>query len=731
MKIGIDYKNGVLNSLRIGGRERLSGPSPLFTVCVRDENGGERVIDSRSGEYCAAEELDTARRPDAEPRGGYSRAGYRFGDGLVSVIISCSQGTDSAEWGIEVVPAPDAAVEWVEWANVILPPLKAQDPENGGTVLWPYNEGVLVDDAAKRDQTAFRSVSPAYPSHGCMPVFPNMICSQFIACLWYGSGFYLGAHDPGRGVKAVDFFSVDGVSGAGGAGGGTALRMRVFGGRGFGETFSPEWKIVWRETDGAWESCAGIYRSWFESELPPGVVKIADNDALPDWYGDMPLIVSYPVRGRFDTDEMTPNRFFPYTKALPELRRIGKATGSRIMALLMHWEGTAPWAPPRVWPPFGGTGGFNAFRDRLHESGDLLGVYCSGFGYTMKSRLTDYSGAEEYASRGLESAMCAGPDGKVAASRICTAQRDGYDICAASPAGTMLLNEAYGPLLGSGIDYSQILDQNHGGGQYFCYSRAHGHPPVPGEWMTSDMQRLLSGWNEKAPGMLLGCESAAAEPFAGYLRFSDNRFELNFHFGRAVPVYAFIYHEYLHNFMGNQVSNPFSADEETFTYRLAYSFCAGDCMTVVLSPDGGLLNAWGERPGARQPDERTVFELIRNLTAYYRREGRIYLERGRMTRPAAVECGTVSFGIPLGQCELPSVLVSAWEAGDGRTAHVIVNPFPFPQTVAVGGGSEGADGAADDGNPEKPACAADNGVETGREPVTVTVPALDAVTVLY
>ena len=32
-------------------------------------------------------------------------------------------------------------------------------------------------------------------------------------------------------------------------------------------------------------------------------------------------------------------------------------------------------------------------------------------------------------------------------------------------------------MAGAGIDYIQLMDQNHGGTSYFCYSKKHNHPP--------------------------------------------------------------------------------------------------------------------------------------------------------------------------------------------------------------------------------------------------------------
>ena len=131
-------------------------------------------------------------------------------------------------------------------------------------------------------------------------------------------------------------------------------------------------------------------------------------------------------------DDMRPNGFFPYINALPYIEEIAEATQARILALLMHWEGTAPWAPPYVWPPYGGEQAFNELRDALHRQGHLLGVYCSGFGWTYQSNLTDYNRIDEWNSGAVKEAMCAGPDGQIAISNICTGQRSGYDLCPAS-----------------------------------------------------------------------------------------------------------------------------------------------------------------------------------------------------------------------------------------------------------------------------------------------------------
>ena len=672
MSLSVDFQQACISSLVINGRERITGSTALFQLRLRNR-AGEPLVFSALDARTIQETSDGAVYSDFENHTAEIQG--------LSVRVFLSDDNGNAAWRV-AVEVKDGAY-FVEWIDFPLLPLPALADNNlngdGGQILLPYNEGVLISDAVTRQMTDFRHWDPEYPSLGCYPLFPNMISSQMMAYLWDDAGLYIGAHDPNRSVKGIDFY---------GDHENTIMQMRLFCGVDFGEDFKTDYPIVWAVTDGRWTSAAEIYRNWFESSLPLRTQKIKDNPALPEWYEDNPLVVSYPVRGIHDMDEMTPNALYPYTNALPLLDEIRTATQSRLMVLLMHWEGTAPWAPPYVWPPFGGTENFNAFKEALHDKKDLLGVYCSGFGYTIQSNLIkEYNMQAEYDRDGLLKGMCAGPDGKVTISKICTGQRSGYDICPASEAGHDLLTKAYEPLFNSGLDYTQILDQNHGGGQYFCYGRDHGHAPAPGLWMTKHMQEMLGEWNDLAPGMLFGCESAAAEPFIGNLQFSDNRFELNYFIGRPVPLYAYLYHEYVRNFMGNQVCCPFKTEVDTLRYRMAYSFSIGDCMTVVLTPNGDLMNNWGTRDFVNVPDKEKTFRMAANLTRFYHEKAKPYLYAGRMISGSTVICDTVSYErnfleTPIA---LPAILSSTWKAEDGSCATVLVNPHEEDKICRVEG----------------------------------------------
>lgn len=662
----VDYLGGSVANVTVRGKSLAILRTPLFRVGMRDEQGNQTVADAFSAGTVTETETgavytDFAKMP------------------ALKVNITATTEDEQLCWHCACDNAIGNLIEWVDCPLVSLPAPKTGE----SAILTPYNEGAIVDDLARRQEFGFGHREIEYPSLGCYHVFPNMICSQFLCYLTTDGegqpcGLYFGAHDERRGLKGIDFFAAGEDS--------VTMQFRLFSGVNTGDSFAPEYAVVWQDFSGTWEAGAAIYREWFESHLPPRVTKLSEKSEVPDWYEDATIVVTYPVRGIHDMDEMKPNALFPYSNALPLIDNIAERTGARILTLLMHWEGTAPWAPPYVWPPYGGEQPFFDFMDALHRRGHLLGVYCSGFGYTMQSNLIDEcNNSAEFEREHLQDAVCAGPDGAVQISKICTGQRAGYDLCPANRQAQEILNRAYLPLLRSGVDYIQILDQNHGGGQYLCYAKNHGHPHAPGAWMTENMQSLLSSWNAVASKTLLGCESAAAEPFIGNLKMSDNRFELNWLSGRPVPLYAFLYHEYVRNFMGNQVCCPFPAEEDTLCFRLAYSFVAGDCMTVVCTPDGKFLPNWGGRDFTHLPDMDRILTLMHNLTDFYRNEGKPYLSRGRMLPARPVLCETIPSTVYGYSTPQPVIYSTAWQTADDNAAQILCNHTDNEQRCTVDG----------------------------------------------
>lgn len=634
-----DCENGYISSIKVNGKEIASGKKPVFTVCLRDTEAVMHTFSAFDAGCCKV---------------CGNTAEYSGFESDVKVRV-----TFGKEWGIEVENGTDMLVEWVTFPEISLKPLL----RNGGDakIVTTYNEGEICEDISLKGGT----VLAEYPSCGWYRMFPYMLFGQFMCYQTEKCGLYLAAHDGERAPKGLDFY---------GENGNAVMFIRLYTGVNYGDSFKTDFPLELCGYEGEWQDGAQIYKEWFEKNLPSNVKKISENPAIPEWYKDSPLVITYPVRGIHDMDEMKPNALFPYEKALPTIDEIAEKTDSRLLVLLMHWEGTAPWAPPYVWPPYGGEEMFNSFADKLHERNHLLGVYCSGFGYTEKSNLIEeYDNTEKIEKENLREAFCTSPSGKADISRICTGQRSGYDICAAYENGKKILDDAYLPLFESRADYCQILDQNHGGSQYFCYSKNHGHPHAPGKWMTAGMRKLLDGWNKMGKGKLFGCESASAEPYIGNLLFSDNRFELNWNTGEPIPVYQYIYHEYLRNFMGNQVACPLTNEKDSMCARMAYSFSAGDCMTIVLTPFGKIMTNWGNHDFSVLPDKDKAIEFAANMQKFYRERAGKFLYDGKMIKPVEFECGKVEFPKYGGKKTfLPEVYSTAWEK-DGEKVQIFVN----------------------------------------------------------
>ncbi len=651
MDFRFDEEKARIRKLNYLGKEFSFTDVPIFEISQRDEKG--RQYKTAATDF----ELKECNSNDNQFSCIYENT-------ELSVKISAEINT-AISWGISVRNRGSKVIEWVNYPQIVV---ENDFKDHGGNsrILWGFDEGIIVDDMEFRN-SLFGYKEPTYPSEGTMGMYPAIVELPCMAYYNDRCGLYFAAHDAEDNLKGIDFYAYHN---------GVKLQFRHFAGSDFGKDYEMQYPMVMQFFEGDWYAAASIYREWFEKRK--NYIPIENNFNLPEWYSESPVVVTYPVRGLFDTDEMKPNKLFPYCNALKEIEKFEKQFNSKIMVLLMHWEGTAPWAPPIVWPPYGGENELKKFIDQLHERGDVFGVYCSGLGWTLKSNIADYDTSEFFEKNELKKMMCLSPEQDLPFSKICTDQRVGYDMCPSQKYTVDIICDQVYKMIDADIDYIQLLDQNHGGTSYFCYSKSHGHPPVPGKWQVDAVKNLLALVEEKNRKVLIGCESAAAEAYIPYLLFSDNRYNICYAMGEPVPLYAFVYHRYLNNFMGNQVCTQYAFDHqkspENIFMRIAYSFCCGDMLTVVINDDGNIIFNWGYCNTDNLPCQEATAELIKNLNYWRRCEAKKYLHTGKMEVPYKIQSDEIKiYGAMNYDHKYNKVFTSAWSTLNGEFGQFLVN----------------------------------------------------------
>lgn len=656
----LDEENARISQIIIQGKNIVFGCVPLFTIRFRKRNDEIYYIKGNECKYLK-EENNTFF---------YT---HPFFDSNIKIILKDNR----LSFQLSVKNKTNDLIEQVELMSFgVFDHLEDED-SGQGSIIIPYNEGARISNMRLRENSPFKYQDIDYPSRGIWFVFPNMISSQFMAYCLNDGGVFLGMLDEERTPKHIDFrYDNECIK----------LQMRTFTNVNYGEDYAMNFPCVLETFRGNYYDAFDIYRTWFKSHLPLNLKTIAERyDEFPKWYHEAPLIITYPVCGTKDADlEMKPGKLYPYTNALPVINDFAKKTNSKIMALLMQWEKSAPWAPPYSWPPYGDINNFNQFRDELHSKGNYLGLYTSGFGWTNKSHRREYSKIDEFNKLKINECVCESSSGKQQ-STVVKEIRDGLDLCPACEKTKQIMVEETQKIIDASVDYVQVLDQNHGGSSYFCYSSNHGHIPAPGKWQIKETNDLLS--QIKLKNCLLGCESAASEPFISNLAFSDNRLILNQYIGEAIPLYSYIYHEYVHNFMGNGICNLIQNHPYSMPYRLAYSFLCGDFLTLVINQDGKINTSWCIDETV---DEKIPLSFINSLLELRRNKNIFpFMHLGKMMKPLSFNAKSLHFNELYGyQFDFPSVLSSAYEY-QGNKIQILVNyslddqPVKFPQNVDI------------------------------------------------
>ena len=667
--------NGSLVSLWAGDKNVLApggANRPVFTLRLRLPNHEAREVTSLDAKTIRTDLAESGRI-----RIHYADFPYA---GLELTLIAYAAENDKIHFTCNIANDTDAYVEFLEFPNITLP----NDLVGAGgksRIFWPFTEGCVVEDASLR--TNYHPIE--YPNKGWEGLYPGPVQMQFMSYYDDKGGLYFAAHDPHGMTKGIEYHLVDDT---------IRLEYRLFLAAAPHATYQMDFPMVLGAVGPGWHCAAEKYRQWLKSSTDFLPLPTAEDPGLPDWYDDAPLVVMYPVRGEKDTGDMSPNDLFPYVNALPAVDRIAQKTGSRILVLLAHWEGTAPWAPPYIWPPYGGEEALRAFTDQLHQRGHLIGLYASGLGWTDRSVLVPYDRTQFREENHLTDIMVADADQIPKESLICRGGiRYCYDMCGYPEKTRQIVTEEIHKVGFGDIDYLQYFDQTIGGCSYLCYGGHHGHPPVPGAWQAQAMNAIFEQVESSPPEgcrvPLLGCEAAAAECFVKHLRFNDARCGTPVSYAVPVPAYSYLFHPYLINFMGNyncyHLEFPAENNPQSLLYRMAYSFVAGDALTFVIRGNGDIIWNWGTPWDEPVPDQEPLFCLARSMTSLRRKKAHSFLQHGEMQAPLAVKQKEYyHLTRPNGSsisCE--GVLFSRWIAPDGTQAQIFANYTDHDQPVVL------------------------------------------------
>jgi hypothetical protein len=440
--------------------------------------------------------------------------------------------------------------------------------------------------------------------------------------------------------------------------------------RGPGEARLP-YNVVLGTFQGDWYAAAEIYRNW-ASRQPFCATKLAQRSDMPKWLTDSPLGIAFPMRGQGDWDPPAAENpeYTPLTNALPYLDKLAAALESPLMPIVFNWEHGGPWVQPDAYPPVGGEAAVREFMAKAKARGWHPAIYGDGLGWVIWQKNTNYDGLPYFRSHGGEDAVARKWDGTFLED--VWAWRRNYEACAGTEKGRQMVLEMTRRMAEFGPDVVQQFDQTPGPSA--CYSTHHGHPPVPGPWMTEAFSSLVRSDNKIArsvnPMVAMSCEGAPPETYLQDFQTWDARVGI-------CPLYSFLYHEYGNGFEGFYTSR---VNDEALRLSAARALVTGYIVDFTLRDKGRIEYDWDQTWTRAVPDQAAILDWAKRTNHFRAGIARDYLVYGRMLRPWTVSGITER---DFGWGKEPLVQSATWQAEDGRIGVVLANVADLPESPRV------------------------------------------------
>jgi len=431
------------------------------------------------------------------------------------------------------------------------------------------------------------------------------------------------------------------------------------------------YNVVLGTFHGDWYAAAEIYRNW-ASRQPFCATKLSQRTDTPKWLSDSPVGISFPMRGQGDWDPpaaVNPE-YTPLTNALPYLEKLAAALESPLLPIVFNWEQGGPWVQPDAYPPVGGEAAVREFMSKARAKGWHPMIYGDGLCWVTWQKNTNYDGLPYFHSHGGDDAVARKWDGTFLED--VWPWRKNYVACVGTEKGRRMVLDMTRRMAELGPDVVQQFDQ--GPGPRACYAPNHGHPPVPGPWMSESFNDLVISDDQIArsvnPAVAMSCEGAPPETHLQDFQIWDARVS-------TCPLYSFLYHEYGNGFEGFYTNR---VNDEALRLSAARALVNGYIVEFTLRDKGRIEYDWDQTWTRAVPDQAAILDWAKRINHFRAGVAHDYLVYGRMLRPWTVSgVGERDFGWG----KEPLVQSATWQAPNGRIGVVLANYADLPESPRV------------------------------------------------
>lgn len=678
--------SGTLVSLRDTktGREYIApddGLRPLFRIsCAEFIDGiiqpGDLHFSSRLAESVNVTETD-----------GCLIIKYEKIDGLdmdAECAVKIDENDGLFHFSIRIENRTGLALHSVEYPVIDCVAMLGDSAEDD-RILLPKQDGYLLpsplavpwegDYPYRRTDQRFQ-----YPGEG--REFPANLSAQLLAYYDPMGGMYLAVYDPDGHPKMLgpvwhEMNNPDVVSFT------PLFQVSPY----IGNNFAPEFDTVLGCFYGDWQDAADIYKKW-SSKQKWCSRSIADRDDIPSWIKQGAMFFNVRLRGQDSGEE--------YTKELPGyLENWSRTFGIPLVAMMCGWEKRGEWVGPDYFPPFGGDERFRDMCTEMKKHGIKPFPFgLSGFKLPIRKKIgtdwpqpelaIDYDNRREFRDRLSKYAATDSCGNYITDSPV-----ESWDgLHAYACVSTLQAREqTYGATMklvkDYGVQVSQ-MDQVFGGGVAECYNPDHDHPLGRGVWQVEELKKIYDDMRRDAKDVdkdFALSQEFQSELFLQHLDIYHARIFDEPRGIKGVPLFAYLYHEYLPCYGGDWSSQ--LSDNTCGIYNHAANFVYG-CLPAAC-PQTMTRMMKNMPPEECDPG---ILEMGKNACSMFRRFTN-YLVLGKMRKTRAINVPDIEVrftglnfsGWKKGIMRVPAVLHCAWEDPDGNRACAFANISDMPQKV--------------------------------------------------